>query len=262
MSAPPRFFLAEPPGSGPPRLDPAEALHALRVLRLAPGDALIGLDGRGSAWPLRVVAATRRDLGLEVTGPAAREPEPGEPGAPLPFLEVAVAFPRRPRAEEMVRRLTQLGVARITPLAARQSGPQGAPEGGDERWLRLLQDACKQCGRAWLPELAAPKSILELALARAGEGLALLDPHQGMSLDTWARSLAPESLGALGGERALGTRARPIVLAIGPEGGFSAEERATFHTRGATSVRVSPHVLRIETAAEAALAIVAVTWMR
>src|SRR5262245_13225737 len=89
MTAPPRFFLAEPPGARPPRLEEAESLHALRVLRLAPGDACIGLDGRGRAWPLRVVAATRRELGLEVTGPVEFEPEPGGLGAPLPFIEVA-----------------------------------------------------------------------------------------------------------------------------------------------------------------------------
>jgi len=255
MAAPPRFFLAEPPGARPPRLEEAETLHALRVLRLAPGDACIGLDGRGRAWPLRVVAATRRELGLEVTGPAEFEPEPGGLGAPLPFIEVAVAFPRRARAEEMLRRLTQLGAARITPLRARQSGPQAAPDQGDARWLRLLREVCKQCRRSWLPELAPSLSPLELALARPGEGLALLDPQGGMSLDTWARSLRPAAEG-------LGTRLRPITLAIGPEGGFDEDERAALFSRGTTAVRVSPHVLRIETAAEAALAIAAAAWMR
>jgi len=255
MAAPPRFFLAETPGARPPRLEESETLHALRVLRLAPGDACLGLDGRGRSWPLKVVAATRRELGLEVTGPEEHEPEAGGLGAPLPFIEVAVAFPRRPRAEEMLLRLTQLGAARITPLRARQSGPQSVPDPEDARWQRLLREACKQCRRLWVPELAAPLSPLELALARPGEGLALLDPEQGMGLDTWARSLRPAADG-------LGTRLRPIALAVGPEGGFDADERAAFFARGATAVRASPHVLRIETAAEAALAIAASAWMR
>ena len=255
MSAPPRFFLAEPPGKHPPRLLEGEALHALRVLRIRPGDPCIGIDGRGNSWPLRVVAAGRRDLGFEVTGPPEVEPEAGEPGAPLPFIDVAVAFPRRPRAEEMCRRLTQLGAARITPLLARQTGPQGGPEQGEARWARLFQDACKQSRRAWLPELAEACSPLALSLARPGEGLALLEPGHGMSLDTWARSLVPSPEG-------LGTRRRPITLAIGPEGGFAEDERTALLGRGATAVRVSPHVLRIETAAEAALAIAAGTWMR
>jgi 16S rRNA (uracil1498-N3)-methyltransferase len=257
MSAP-RFFLAapyDPTADGPPRLAEGEALHALRVLRVRPGDACVGLDGRGRAWPLRVVAVGRRELGLEVSGPPEEEPEPGQPDAPLPWIDVAVAFPRRPRAEEMLRRLTQLGAASITPLVTRQGGPQGAPDADDPRWQRILQDACKQSRRRWLPELGAARSALELALARPAGALALLDPVAGMSLDVWARSLSPA-----GAE--LGTRGRPITLAVGPEGGFDDAERDALLQRGATAVRVAPHVLRIETAAEAALAVVAAIWMR
>jgi 16S rRNA (uracil1498-N3)-methyltransferase len=258
MALPPRFFLAtsdgdEPRPGAPPKLCEGEALHALRVLRVQPGDACVGLDGRGRAWPMRVVAAGRRELGLELLGPPTAEPEPGEPGAPLPWIEVAVAFPRRPRAEEMLRRLCQLGAAAIAPLATRQGGPQGVPDAADPRWLRILMDACKQSRRVWLPELGAPRSTLELALARPGTAVALLEPAGGMSLDVWARSLVP-------GE--LGTRRRPITLAIGPEGGFDPAERDALLQRGATAVRVAPHVLRIETAAEAALAVVAAIWMR
>ena len=53
----------------------------------------------------------------------------------------------------------------------------------------------------------------------------------------------------------LGSEARPVVLVVGPEGGFTAEERDAFLREGATAARVAPHVLRIETAAEAALAV-------
>ncbi|MEM7306038.1 MAG: 16S rRNA (uracil(1498)-N(3))-methyltransferase [Planctomycetota bacterium] len=272
MASPPRFFLQGHPEPGPPRLAEGEAVHATRVLRLRPGDPCVGLDGRGHAWPMRVAAVGRRDLGLELTGAPEHEPEPGTPGAPLPWIEVAVAWPRRPRAEEMLRRLTQLGVARITPLVARRSGPQSGPrsdagdgkrggegsstppEPGEARWLKLLQDACKQSRRAWLPDLGEARSPLELLLARPGAAVALLDPERGMSLDTWARSLAPDA--------GCGTREHPIVLAVGPEGGFDAEERDAFHRKGATSVRLAPHVLRIETAAEAAMAVAATVWMR
>jgi len=258
MTSPPRFFLAEPfpTAAGPPKLADGEALHALRVLRVRPGDDCVGLDGRGRSWSLRVVAASKRELGLEVLGPPAEEPEPGLPGAPLPWIDVAVAFPRRPRAEEMLRRLTQLGAASITPLVTRRGGPQGTPDPGDPRWSRILQDACKQSRRAWLPELGEPRSTLELALARPGTALCVLDPDVGMSLDTWARSIPVQD----GGE--LGTRERPITLAIGPEGGFEDGERDALLARGATAVRVAPHVLRIETAAEAALAVTAAIWMR
>jgi 16S rRNA (uracil1498-N3)-methyltransferase len=204
---------------------------------------------------MRVVAATRRELGFEITGPARFEPGPGAPEAPLPWVEVAVAWPRRTRAEEMVRRLTQLGAARITPLVARQAGPQKPPEADDPRWMRVLRDSCKQSGRAWLPQLVAPLSPAELALARPQASLAVLDPARGRNMDTWARALLPS-------ERGLGTPERPIVLIVGPEGGFDDDERQNLGLRGATSVRVAPHILRVETAAEDAMAIAASCWMR
>ena len=204
---------------------------------------------------MRVVTADREDLGLETLERLPPGPPPGEEGAPLPWIEVAVAWPRKARAEEMLGRLVQLGAAAISPLKTEQTGPQTAPDPDDERLARIAREACKQSERSWLPVLHPPLLPQELALARPGTTLAVLEPRQGMSLDTWARSITPSPLG-------VGTRKRPIVLAVGPEGGFTEDERAAFRMRGATSVKAAPHVLRIETAAEAALAVVVATMMR
>ena len=129
----------------------------------------------------------------------------------------------------------------------------------------MLRESCKQCRRSWLPELGEPVTPLELVLARPGAPVALLDPQRGMGLDTWARSLelGPGVPGVTrdGGDGP-GTRTRPVLLAVGPEGGFDPAEREAFHRKGATSVRVAPHVLRIETAAEAAMAVVGAVWLR
>ena len=82
------------------------------------GDALIGLDGVGGAWPLVVSRAEPRAFEVELDGQPEREPAPGEEGAPLPWIEVCVPFPRGERAEAMVDRLVQLGTAAIRPLSA------------------------------------------------------------------------------------------------------------------------------------------------
>jgi len=148
----------------------------------------------------------------------------------------------------MVGRLVQLGVARITPLEAHQGGAAPVPEEVPERWHRIACDACKQCGRAWLPAWGPKLEPVDLARNRRDAAVALLDPACGMSIDTWLRSLVPSLAG-------LGTRARPVVLAIGPEGGFTDEERAAFLRNNATAVQLAPHILRIETAAEAAMAV-------
>jgi 16S rRNA (uracil1498-N3)-methyltransferase len=249
-ASPPAFFLAADGHSGEPRLRPEDERHAALVLRLVAGDPLVGLDGRGGRHPLRVRTVRKRSLALEPAGPAELVPAPGEAGSDLPWFEVAVAWPRRNRAEGMLDRLVQLGAAAIRPLRARQRGPEEVPESG-ARLERVAREACKQSGRAWLPELEPVLTPAELARFRAEAALAVLDPDAGLALDTWLRSLRPAPIG-------LGTRARPIVLVIGPEGGLADDERDVFLARGASFAWLGPHVLRVETAAEAAMAVAAV----
>ena len=246
-SPPPAFFLEHPPGPTP-RLFPGEDEHATRVLRLEPGALLVGLDGRGKRIPLRIRSVARTGIELEAAGPPELEPAPGEEGSALPWLEVVVSWPRKNRVEDMVGRLVQLGAACIRPLAARQRGPEPVPDHASERLQRVAREACKQSGRTWLPELAAELTPAELISARREGAISVLDPSAGLPFDSWLRSLTPSPLG-------LGTRSRPIVLVIGPEGGFTDEERNLFQDAGASLVWLGPHVLRVETAAEAAVAV-------
>ena len=249
LPAPPAFFLENPPGDSPARLLPEEREHARKVLRLRPGDLVLGLDGRGHRWPLRITQIFAREIELEPAGPPEFTPEPGADGAELPWIEVAVAWPKKTRIDAMVGRLVQLGAAAITPLAAEHRGPEPVPKAVQERHAKLAREASKQSGRTWLPELGHALEVEELARSRSSGALALLDPRGGLSFDTWLRSL-PAS-------HAFGTRARPIVLVVGPEGGFTSEERDALIEAGASPVWLGPHVLRVETAAEAAMAVAA-----
>lgn len=244
VSRPPAFFLAE---GQLDELQPEEAEHAQKVLRLAPGDLLTGLDGRGGRYPLRVRALTKRALTLESAGEPELEPAPGAEGAPLPWFEVAVSWPKRNRVEEMVNRLTQLGAAAIRPLACVRRGPEEVPSEVPARIQRVAREAVKQSGRAWLPRFQAMTSAAELLKHVEAPHLAILDPSGAMPLDWWLRSLQTSPAG-------YGTEARPVVFAVGPEGGFTEEELAAWRDAGASVVRMGPFVLRIETAAEAAMA--------
>jgi 16S rRNA (uracil1498-N3)-methyltransferase len=258
----PRFFLASDcrPGEGPLELAPGETEHATRVLRLGAGDALVGLDGRGTAWPLAIRALERRGsrepaLVLELAGPAWREAEPGAPGSREPWIEAAVAWPRASLAEDLLGRLTQLGVSAIVPLHCRESGAaaRAGSIGRIERLEQVLRAAVKQSRRVWLPELRAAVVPAELAARLAGDGrgrAALLEPGAAQSLLHW--------LGALPGPaREWGTRQRPLWLIVGPEGGFDAAERADLIGAGAAAAALVPHVLRIETAAALAVGLAA-----
>jgi 16S rRNA (uracil1498-N3)-methyltransferase len=231
-----RFFLARTPAEGRPELTAADAEHALRVLRLSTGDRLIGLDGRGGAWPLSVRSAGKGMLELDPDGPVRLAPPPGSAGAALPWVEIALPWPKGNRLEEMLDRLTQLGAASIAELACERGGPRAALDGARRaRAERVLREACKQCGRTWLPELRSAPSA-------AGGTRLLLDPSGESAL---AELVRPE----------LRSAGRAWTVLVGPEGGFTDEERAAFVAEGAIPVSLGPHVLRLETAAEAAMAI-------
>lgn len=247
-----RFFLAGPPEGGRARLLEEDEQHALRVLRIAEGDALIGLDGRGGAWQLEVSAARKRTLELEVREALDPEPAPGEPGAPLPWIEIWLPLPKAGRAEEMVDRLTQLGAARIAALATERTAPH-AREAGErriERLQRRAREACKQSGRRWLPQIEGPAELkARLSSLPADARLVCLDPRGESPL---ARFLTSASDASRDSAR------RATILALGPEGGWSSAEEQRLEAAGAARVRLTPYILRIETAAEAACAMVAI----
>lgn len=242
-----RFLLAEPPERGRARLAPEDVPHALRVLRLVAGDRLTGLDGRGGAWPLRVRAVARDALELELDGEPRREPPPGAPGSSLPFLELVVALPRGERAEALATRVTELGAARLVPWIVERSvaAERELPPSRRRRLERAFAEATKQCGRLWLPELAEP--LHGLPASMDGES-AFLSPHAGPSLLGWARAHA-------------GRGTPSVRLFVGPEGGLTDREEQGLRALGAPGLLLAPHVLRIETAAEAAAAVLVASWI-
>jgi 16S rRNA (uracil1498-N3)-methyltransferase len=241
------FALSVSPPEGPPRLTEEDERHAVRVLRMVPGDTLYGFDGKGAAWPLCVVGAGRGGLQLELRGEALRQPRPGDPDSVLPWIEVAVALPRGGRSEEMIARLVQVGAAAVTPLVSeRVQGPLREISPARIGHLkRAMVEACKQCRRLWLPELREPLRPSEVRPLHPDADLIVLDPDARSGLVDWARSRAG---------RGAGTHERPFVVVVGPEGGLTEAERATLRDAGADEVRLGPFLLRIETAAETAVA--------
>lgn len=246
-----RFFLATAPGPGRrAALAPEDEDHARRVLRFRAGDRCVGIDGRGHAWELELGHAGRDGLELRALQELAGDPRPGEAGAGLPWIEVAASLPKGGRADELVGRLAQLGVARLLPLLCERSAEAAREFGGNRRARleRIALEALKQSGRLWALEIAEPLPLGELCAERARE-LLLLSPRASERLFDWTAERARKPT--------TWTAGRPLCLVAGPEGGFSAEERALLVERGAREVRLGPHVLRIETACEAAAAILA-----
>jgi 16S rRNA (uracil1498-N3)-methyltransferase len=230
-----RVYLDAPlePGAGV-TLTGSAARHLTRVLRLRPGQALTLFNGRGGEY-----AATLEALHGESVAVAVGEMSAIERESPL-TLTLAQGVSRGERMDLIVQKATELGASRIVPLLAersvvRLSASQAARK--LEHWRAVAIAACEQSGRNRLPELSPPLSLSEFVSGAAGTTRLLLSPTGTMSLDDVPRPAAG------------------MTVLIGPEGGLTDHEQQAALRAGFVAVRLGPRVLRTETAAIAALAL-------
>jgi len=207
-------------------LDGPEAQHA-RARRLRPGEGVCLFDGRGLVATADVLRADRRAITLRI-----RRSQPIPPRKPR--LTVAVSCPKADRSDWLLEKLTELGVASIYPLRCRRSTNVPAANRLD-RWRRLVIEAAKQAHVAWLPEIHEPRDLPDLL------------KHLGEFTHIYAADLTADAV-PISAAPAAGPDARPLVL-IGPEGGFTDEERGQIARCGAVLVSLGATILRSETAA-------------
>ncbi|MEI7447256.1 MAG: 16S rRNA (uracil(1498)-N(3))-methyltransferase [Burkholderiales bacterium] len=241
--APNRLFHPAPlAAGGTTRLDADASHHALRVLRLGPGDAVELFDGRGRRCAARLVDADPR-------GATVTLGEPVEAGTESPLaLGLAQGLPAGDKMDWVVEKAVELGVVAIQPLFARRSVLRLDGERAAKRlahWRRVAVAACMQCGRDLVPSIAEP-----LALERwIGADAPPLRPGDG-SPARWL--LSPRGEGGLAALPA--PTAAGAWLLAGPESGFDDAEEDRALAAGWTPLRLGPRVLRTETAGLAAAA--------
>ncbi len=218
--------------------DAAETRHLVRVLRLRPGDHVIAADGRGRAYRVRLLTLGATATGAIVGVAAAAE----ESGLAISLVQ---GVPKGDQMETVIRATTELGVARIRPaLTARTVVRLDAAGWRDRarRWQRVAREATKQCGRAHVPpvETAQP-----LAACLAGDEDAELRVCLWEGDGTPLRRLVDDLEG----------RPRAVSVIVGPEGGLTADEVVLARSAGYVVVTLGGRVLRTETAALTAVAV-------
>lgn len=223
---------------------PDEIAHQARdVLRLRPGDALRLLDGAGGEYLATITEVSRRVVTTRIG-----EREDGPP--PLPVrLTLCLGLLKAARFEWALQKGTELGVAAFQPLLTARAVAATEEFGAAKRhrYERIIAEALEQCGGAWLPDLAAPRSLAE-ALTLA--------PADAIRLIPWEEAAAAPLSATLAAEAARRTTPAPTVwLFIGPEGGFTPAEVAAAQATGALAVTLGPRILRAETAAIVAAAL-------
>jgi len=207
-----------------------EARHLREVLRLKPGDEVSVFDGEGKEFRARVVQARRESAELELQN----ELEPARRESPL-RITLAVALLKGEKFDLVVQKATELGVTRFVPLITRYADIKLRDEADANkrvaRWQRIALEAAKQCGRAVVPEVSAPQplgTILKnpclLFSEKGGRGLTQIETDE-------------------------------ITAIIGSEGGWSDEELDEARGAGVEIVTLGGRILRAETAAITAAAL-------
>ena len=239
-----RFFVPDlTPESGALVSLPAEvAHHALRVLRLRAGAPVVVFDGRGGEWRgvLEPVGRDAARVRLEAFEPVSRE---------LPFsVTLGQALLPAERMDWAIQKAVELGAARIVPLVTARTQTGGALERGARKqmhWQRVAVAAVQQCARTVVPEVARPchwREWIEDVRTNHPEAHRWLLAPQGVPLSR----LPPPS--------------RPVIVLVGPEGGWSAEELSEAERIGVERIGLGPRILRSETAAAAVLAMMQALW--
>lgn len=236
-----RRFFVDSLRNGLAELRGDEARHLTRVLRVEAGQKFEISDNR-AAYLAEVAEARGERVVFRVTE-ALEEPE-----TPL-RVTLAAALVKFDRFEWMVEKATELGVERIVPFEAARTekGLFEASRKRVERWRRIAREASQQSRRTRMPEIADSVKF-EGAIQEGGGGWRFLLDEEG------SRPL----LRAVPEERSAKDSA---AVLLGPEGGWTDAEREAARNAAWVPVTLGPQILRAETAASAALAILANAWM-
>jgi 16S rRNA (uracil1498-N3)-methyltransferase len=211
-----------------------QAGHLARVLRAQPGQ-VFDVVANGFLHRAEIISADEREVVFQLH-------EELEADAALP-VHVLMAVFKFDHMEWGIEKATELGVARITPVLARRTDKHLAQAAAKrvERWRRIVREASQQSRRSDVPQMDEPV-MLEAALA-------MVDAQKKLLL---AETEQENTLSA-----ALREDVESVALAIGPEGGWTAEEMALFSAGGWMHVTLGPRILRAETAAIAGMAVCA-----
>ncbi|MBV8403240.1 MAG: 16S rRNA (uracil(1498)-N(3))-methyltransferase [Gammaproteobacteria bacterium] len=239
-----RVFVDAPLGPGEHvTLSGGAGTHLARVLRLRPGDACVLFNGRGGEYSA-VIDGIRGASVLAVVG-AHCDAERESPLA----LTLAQGVSRGERMDLVVQKATELGVTRIAPLLCERSVvrlDEQQARRRREHWQAIAIGACEQSGRNRVPEVLAPMPLPEF-LRESSD-----DASPSGAAGALRIVLSPAGTTRL---PALPRPAPAVTVLIGPEGGLAESEHQSAAAAGFLALRMGPRILRTETAAIAALAL-------
>ena len=239
-----RRWIAEKWDEATATIDGAQAEHLARVLRAQPGMEADVVAG-GRVFHAQVAAVTPRrksEVRFNLTAELVADPA-------LPVTLVLSIY-KFDRMEWAIEKATELGVAAIAPVIARRTEKHlaQAAEKRAERWRRIAHEASQQARRSDVPLIHDPISLAQhVRAATAATRIVLAEQERTTTL----RHAIAEAMAAAREEMP------QLEIAIGPEGGWAPDEEALFDANGWRAASLGPRIVRAETAAIAALAVIA-----
>ncbi|MBM4059801.1 MAG: 16S rRNA (uracil(1498)-N(3))-methyltransferase [Planctomycetes bacterium] len=215
-----RYFVSPLPPPGPATLRPGLGHHLGRLVRTSPGDPVVLFDGAGAEVEATVLEVRGREVIVAVGAPVARLLG----RSPRLVLDVACALPRSPRADWLFEHGTEVGIRSFRPILTERTNRQ--PE-RRKTWERILVAACAQCDRLVLPRIEPTATLDELCAMPLPEA-------------RFVATVADVELGP--------AVADPVLLVVGPEGGFTERELQRLLAAGFAARGLGPLTLRTETA--------------
>jgi len=236
-----RRWIAEHWDEATATLTGAQAEHMTRVLRAQPGTEADVVAG-GHVFHAQVAAVSRNEVRFNLI--AELEADPALP------VTLVMAVYKFDAMEWAIEKATELGVTAIAPVIARRTEKHLAQAASKraERWRRIAHEAAQQSRRSDVPLILEPEPLSARVRAESTATRIVLAEQE---RTTTLRSALEEAIDAAGAETPA------LEIAIGPEGGWGPEEEALFDANGWRDVSLGPRILRAETAAIAALAVVA-----
>ena len=230
----PRLFVAAPLAAGAAvPLDRAQGHYLTTVLRLKPGAGVLVFNGRDGEWSA-VLEGQKRDVVLALGARVRDQTVPAD-------LHYLFAPLKSARLDYMVQKAVEMGAARLQPVLTRHGQVARV---NPERMRANAIEAAEQCGILSIPEIAEPVELFRLlAVREASRTIVFCDEDAEVADPLAALSAVP--------------RRSPLAVLVGPEGGFAEDERAALlKLPNVVRIALGPRILRADTAAVAALAMV------
>ncbi|HVV68679.1 MAG TPA: 16S rRNA (uracil(1498)-N(3))-methyltransferase [Gammaproteobacteria bacterium] len=220
-------------------LDTHASMHLLRVLRLKTGESLRVFDGCGHEFHAALSGSQKNLAVVTLADPWLSNPE-----SPL-NIHLGQGISRGEKMDYTIQKAVELGVSKITPLFTQYSGVSLTEARIEKRlahWQAVIINACEQSGRNILPTIEIPMTLAKWLSQRTESLKLMLQPDGDRQLHEFSAIAAN------------------VALVVGPEGGFSVEESLSAKQAGFHTLSLGPRILRTETAAPAAIALMQYLW--